>query len=100
MGKNGAKVLNLNSTRDGTAGDAQKVLLSYNEKIAKKGSLIGSAYDKTQPKNLLDWSEEVSEGDKRMSEMMKGDYCAHCGQKVCRCVDYSLYGVNKKPRTA
>merc|ERR1712061_162149 len=50
--KNGAKVLNLNSTRDGTAGDAQKVLLSYNEKIAKKGSLIGSAYDKTQPKNL------------------------------------------------
>lgn len=106
--KAGAKRLNLNSTRTGSnATDAQKTLLSYQEKIEKKGhqmSLMGEAYhiaqDAASDKHKIDWTDDVSEGDRRMMEKMKGDYCRSCGQKVCRCVDYSKYGISaKKPRT-
>merc|ERR1712039_55332 len=99
--KAGAKRLNLNSEREGAHGDAQKVLLSYQEKVEKKGlemSLMGEAYHKQQAAigDQLDWNTEMSEGDKRMAEKMKGDFCRHCGQKVCRCVDYSKYGEDAK----
>jgi len=106
--KAGAKRLNLNSTRTGSnATDAQRTLLSYQEKIEKKGmemSLMGEAYHIAQAaasdKHKIDWTDDVSEGDRRMMEKMKGDYCRSCGQKVCRCVDYSKYGISaKKPRT-
>jgi len=100
--KNGAKILNLNSTREGAHGDSQKVLLSYSEKVAKKGakdSLMGEAYTNLGP-SVLDWTDEIGEGDKRMQEKLSGDFCRHCGQKVCRCVDYSRWGLNKKPRTS
>lgn len=96
--KHGAQRLNLNSTRSGMDGDVQKVLLGYNKRIDEVGSLMGDAYAKTQPKVLLDHSE-ASEGDKRMHEALKGDFCRKCAQKVCRCVDYSRWGTNKKPRT-
>merc|ERR1712060_902177 len=96
--KHGAKQLNLQNT-SGQDVDAQRALLAYAEKTEKDPQLFGSAYAKTQPENLLDWSVDESEGDKRMSATLKGDFCRKCGQKVCRCVDYSAWG-NKKPRTS
>eukprot|EP00928_Gymnodinium_smaydae_P076316 TRINITY_DN59316_c0_g1_i1.p1 TRINITY_DN59316_c0_g1~~TRINITY_DN59316_c0_g1_i1.p1 ORF type:complete len:210 (-),score=66.18 TRINITY_DN59316_c0_g1_i1:184-768(-) len=51
---------------------------------------------------ILDYSTEESEGDKRMRESLGGDFCRKCGQKLCRCVDYSVWGasVKSKPGTA
>merc|ERR1712039_874543 len=87
--KHGAKQLNLQKT-SGQEPDAQKALLAYSDKVDKNPSLVDHAYAKTQPQKILDWSVEESEGDKRMSANLKGDFCRKCGQKVCRCVDYSI----------
>jgi len=76
--KMGAQRLHLQSA-SGQEPDSQKALLAYADKVEKKPSLIGSAYSKSQPEKLLDWSEDVSEGDKRMQEVMKGDFCRKCG---------------------
>jgi len=96
--KAGAKQLNLQKA-SGQEPDAQKALLSYQDRAQKDAILVERAYLKNQPEKLLDWSVDESEGDKRMSSKMKGDFCRKCGQKVCRCVDYSKWG-QKKPRTA
>merc|ERR1712151_111035 len=96
--KNGAKLLNLQNS-SGQERDSQKALLKYAD-VDKAPSLVGQAYKDTQPTNILDWSVDESEGDKRMQVAMKGDFCRKCGQKVCRCVDYSVWGREpKKPRT-
>lgn len=99
--KVGAKRLNLNSTRI-TETDSQTSLLKYQDKVSSTGSsLVDGAYSKTQPDKLLDFSTELSEGDARMHEAMKGEFCRKCGMKQCRCVDYSKYGLgSKKPRIA
>lgn len=62
----GAKTLHLNNTRV-TETDSQKALLEYQDKIsaAKSNMLVDTAYSKTQPKKILDFSEDVSEGDMR-----------------------------------
>merc|ERR1719373_108653 len=96
--KHGAKQLNLQNT-SGQEPDAQKALLAHADKTDKNPSLVDHAYAKTQPEKVLDWSVDESEGDKRMSFTMKGDFCRKCGQKVCRCVDYSAWG-QKKQRTS
>jgi len=96
--KHGAKQLNLQKT-SGQEPDAQKALLAYADKADKNPSLVGHAYAKTDPERVLDWSVDESEGDKRMSDRLKGDFCRKCGQKVCRCVDYSAWG-QKKQRTS
>jgi len=98
--KAGAKQLHLNNA-SGQEKDSQKALLAYQEKAEKDPILIGRAYKDSQPQQLLDWSVDESEGDKRMALNMKGDFCRKCGQKVCRCVDYSVWGRDpKKPRTS
>mmetsp|Transcript_112833 Transcript_112833/g.224477 ORF Transcript_112833/g.224477 Transcript_112833/m.224477 type:complete len:736 (+) Transcript_112833:67-2274(+) len=102
--KSGAQQLGLASASQKEP-DSQKALLSYASKADGDQSLFGRAYQTTQPEKLLDWSVDKSEGDKRMEEAMKGDFCRKCGQKVCRCVDYSTWSrgreaVNKKPRIA
>lgn len=91
----GAKRLNLQKT-SGQEPDSQKALLSYQDKAQKDPILVERAYAKNQPVKLLDWSVDESEGDKRMSSKMEGDFCRKCGQKVCRCVDYSNWGQKKK----
>lgn len=93
----GAQHLHLRSTGN-IEPDSQKALLAYAGK-AKDWGLFDTAYSKTQPEKLLDYSDDVSEGDKRMMESLKGDFCRKCGQKVCRCVDYSVWG-QKKQRTS
>lgn len=93
--KAGAKRLGFNSAR-GTEQDSQRALLAQDAKIGKSDSLMGSAYLKNQAP--LDWSVEESEGDQRMQLAQGGDFCRKCGQKVCRCVDYSAYGINKKQK--
>jgi len=99
--KSGAQRLGLRSA-SGAEPDSQKALLAYASKADGDQHLFQRAYKTTQPAKLLDWSVEKSEGDKRMEEAMKGDFCRKCGQKICRCTDYSIYGqaANKKPRTA
>ncbi|OLQ03658.1 Gastrulation defective protein 1-like [Symbiodinium microadriaticum] len=101
--KAGAQTLHLNNTRV-TDTDSQKALLEYQDKIsadAAKTSLVDRAYSNNQPTKILDWSEEQSEGDKRMMLAMKGEFCRKCGMKNCRCVDYSRYGEgSKKQRIA
>lgn len=98
--KHGAKRLNLKSTWDAGGSDSQKALLSYADKVEEKGSFMGAAYAKNQPAGpILDYSEDMSEGDKRMQTQLQGDFCRKCGQKVCRCVDYSRWGLNKKQKT-
>lgn len=98
--KMGAQRLNLRSA-SGAEPDSQKALLKYADKADKSQSLVDVAYKDTQPQKLLDWSADVSEGDKRMQDSLKGDFCRRCGQKVCRCVDYSSWGQGgKRPRTS
>merc|ERR1712032_621226 len=46
----------------------------------------------------LDYSIELSEGDRRMAEALQGDFCRRCGQKLCRCVDYSVRGGTSKAK--
>jgi len=100
--KSGAKRLTVEK-------DSQKALLAYAEKAdaASKGrdNFIDRAYHASQPEKILDYTVDESEGDKRMRVSLKGDFCRKCGQKVCRCVDYSTWsqsgnpsGVPKKPR--
>eukprot|EP00928_Gymnodinium_smaydae_P046568 TRINITY_DN31024_c0_g1_i1.p1 TRINITY_DN31024_c0_g1~~TRINITY_DN31024_c0_g1_i1.p1 ORF type:complete len:779 (+),score=187.68 TRINITY_DN31024_c0_g1_i1:297-2339(+) len=80
--------------------DSQKALLAYADKAEKasKGgdSFITRAYQNSEPVKLLDYNIEMSEGDKRMAERLSGDFCRKCGQKMCRCVDYSIYGESSK----
>eukprot|EP00929_Paragymnodinium_shiwhaense_P028155 TRINITY_DN16389_c0_g1_i1.p1 TRINITY_DN16389_c0_g1~~TRINITY_DN16389_c0_g1_i1.p1 ORF type:complete len:775 (+),score=226.05 TRINITY_DN16389_c0_g1_i1:84-2408(+) len=77
--------------------DSQKALLAYadgTDKAEKRKGMakyIDSVFTGGGPK-ILDYTVDQSEGDKRMSEIMGGDFCRKCGQKVCRCVDYSIYG--------
>ncbi|CAE7480268.1 unnamed protein product [Symbiodinium natans] len=101
--KAGAQQLHLNNTRV-TDTDSQKALLEYQDKISAdtaKSTLVDGAYSRTQPQKILDYSEEQSEGDKRMMLAMKGEFCRKCGMKNCRCVDYSKYGEGaKKQRIA
>jgi len=102
--KSGAQRLGLRSASSAEP-DSQKALLAYASKAEGDQSLFGRAYQTTQPQKLLDWSVDKSEGDKRMEEAMKGDFCRKCGQKICRCVDYSVWGqggqaANKKARIA
>ena len=52
-------------------------------------SLVDSAYEKSQPQKILDYSTEQSEGDLRLQGLRQGDFCRKCGMKMCRCVDYS-----------
>ena len=59
---------------------------------ALEGSLVDSAYEKSQPQKILDYSTEQSEGDVRLQGLQQGDFCRKCGMKLCRCVDYSDYG--------
>merc|ERR1712151_103147 len=98
-----AAVLKSGAKRLTAEKDSQKALLAYHEKTEQtaktKENFIFRAYLETQPERILDYSVEQSEGDKRMSELMAGDFCRKCGMKVCRCVDYSKWGnaVDSKP---
>jgi len=94
--KSGGQRMKLKSTGEIEA-DSQKALLKYADK-AKEWGLFDGAYNKTQPQKLLDWREEEGEGDQRMQLALSGDFCRKCGQKVCRCFDYSV--IAKKPRTS
>mmetsp|Transcript_19012 Transcript_19012/g.44353 ORF Transcript_19012/g.44353 Transcript_19012/m.44353 type:complete len:712 (+) Transcript_19012:103-2238(+) len=76
--------------------DIQKALLAQDAKVDP--NIMKRAYKDSQPQKLLDYSVEESEGDKRMNQAGKGDFCRKCGQKICRCVDYSIYGQAKKPK--
>jgi len=78
--------------------DIQKKLLRQDT----DPNIVARAYKDSQPEKLLDYRVEVSEGDKRMQQAAKGDFCRKCGQKICRCVDYSIYGQGaaKKPKLA
>lgn len=78
----------------GQATDSQRVLLKYADKPGDKRQYM----DKI-PQAPLDYSVDESEGDKRMTDSLKGDFCRKCGQKICRCVDYSQWGHIKKPKT-
>jgi len=91
----GAKRLNLKSERNIEA-DSQKALLKYADK-AKAWGLFDKAYEKSGDK-VLDFTEEQSEGDQRMQLALSGDFCRKCGQKVCRCTDYTV--IPKKQRTS
>mmetsp|Transcript_5548 Transcript_5548/g.12093 ORF Transcript_5548/g.12093 Transcript_5548/m.12093 type:complete len:764 (-) Transcript_5548:226-2517(-) len=91
--KNGAKILNLNNAGQWEQ-DSQKALLKYAN--TQGDSLLGKAYETSQPTQILDWSVDESEGDKRMQGRLGGDFCRKCGQKVCRCVDYSVWSQDKK----
>uniref|UniRef100_A0A6U6WAJ8 Anaphase-promoting complex subunit 4 WD40 domain-containing protein n=1 Tax=Zooxanthella nutricula TaxID=1333877 RepID=A0A6U6WAJ8_9DINO len=93
--KSGAKQLHLQNTT-GQEKDSQKALLAYADKAEKNPVFVDQAYSKTQPTKLLDWSVDESEGDKRMSAKMSGDFCRKCGQKQCRCIDYSVWGSKKR----
>lgn len=73
--------------------DSQKALLAYADK-AENDTQFMQAY-KNQPK-LLDYTVDESEGDKKMQVALSGDFCRKCGQKMCRCVDYSV--VRKKQK--
>jgi len=72
--------------------DSQKVLLAYADK-AENDTQFMAAY-KNQPK-LLDYTVEASQGDQKMQGSLGGDFCRKCGQKICRCVDYSVV---KRPK--
>lgn len=90
--KSGAKILNLQNA-SGQEKDSQKALHKYAD-VDKNPDLVGHVYkDNPQP---LDWSVDLSEGDKRMSAKMQGSFCRKCGQKVCRCIDYSVWGAKRK----
>jgi len=93
--------------------DSQKVLLEYADKekqlqstkndgpvgLDGKNSIYMKAYEGNV--HLLDYSVEDGAGDQMMSQAKKGDFCRKCGQKICRCVDYSQWGnSNKKPRVS
>merc|ERR1739838_1029868 len=95
--KAGAKRLNLKTGATAVEVDSQKALLKYADK-AKEWGLFDKAYEKSQPQKLLDYTEEQSEGDQRMQLALSGDFCRKCGQKVCRCMDYSVHA--KKQRTS
>eukprot|EP00913_Durusdinium_trenchii_P018479 g17361.t1 len=81
--KAGAQTLHLNSTRV-TDTDSQKALLEYQDKIsaAKSSMLVDTAYSKTQPTKILDFSEDISEGDKRMALAMRGEFCRSHGARA------------------
>lgn len=91
--KHGATKRKSNQTED-----IQKRLLG-NSEADKDPQFVDQAYKGN--KKILDWSvEEESEGDRRMQEMRKGDFCRKCGMKLCRCTDYSDWSKmgNKKPK--
>jgi len=72
---------------EGRATDSQKILLAYADKPGEKRQYMQSV-----DQAPLDYSVDEAEGDKRMAEGLKGDFCRKCGQKLCRCVDYSQWG--------
>merc|ERR1711920_88726 len=82
--KAGAKRLNIEK-------DSQKALLAYADKADAdskgRNNYIDRAYHESQPEKILDFNAHESEGDKRMREILSGDFCRKCGQKMCRCVD-------------
>eukprot|EP00747_Dinoflagellata_sp_TGD_P163576 gnl/TRDRNA2_/TRDRNA2_182373_c0_seq1.p1 gnl/TRDRNA2_/TRDRNA2_182373_c0~~gnl/TRDRNA2_/TRDRNA2_182373_c0_seq1.p1 ORF type:complete len:771 (+),score=172.36 gnl/TRDRNA2_/TRDRNA2_182373_c0_seq1:59-2314(+) len=79
--------------------DSQQALLAKHDVAAKNPIFVDHAYKKNQPVKILDYSvDEQSEGDRRMQEKLAGDFCKKCGQMVCRCVDYSVYGDGAKHR--
>lgn len=90
-------ILNLEGKSKVASEDSQKALLKYankDEKMEGKNSanqIYMSAYAKTQPVNILDYSVDENEGDQKMQLAMKGDFCRKCGMKLCRCVDYSQW---------
>lgn len=101
MGNFVAAVLKSGAKRLTVEPDSQKVLLAYEPQAsaAKKTAdsfSIDRVYAVTQPTKILDYSMEESEGDRRMRERLSGDFCRKCGMKICRCVDYSIYGDSTK----
>jgi len=75
----------------------QKALLAQEDKPRKmQDPLFDRAYAASGQK-ILDFTTEESEGDKRMRERLKGDFCRKCGMKICRCVDYSTWKEQKRP---
>jgi len=75
--------------------DSQKALLAMEERVSKD-SLRDSVFNRAYAGNIapLDFTPDEAVGDERMREKMAGDFCRKCGQKVCRCVDYSTWGAN------
>ncbi|KAF4675437.1 WD repeat-containing protein 70 [Perkinsus chesapeaki] len=60
--------------------DPQKALLAVDTK--KGDSFVSQAYARTQPQNILDYSDVKSAGDRLLS---KKRYCPKCGVKMCTC---------------
>merc|ERR1712217_713854 len=62
--------------------NVQKALLAQEDKPKKlQDPLFDRTYQNSGEK-LLDYTTEESEGDKRMRERLKGDFCRKCGQKL------------------
>lgn len=59
--------------------DIQQYLLAQEE---DKQSLITSAYKRTQPEKILDFSESKSQVDDLLKQKT---YCPRCGLKICSC---------------
>eukprot|EP00388_Colpodella_angusta_P006049 GDKJ01018219.1.p1 GENE.GDKJ01018219.1~~GDKJ01018219.1.p1 ORF type:complete len:593 (-),score=111.36 GDKJ01018219.1:95-1873(-) len=79
--------------------DAQKVLQDYALKMKQEGeddTLIGTAYKRTQPKNILDTNFD----DEDELEAMLGSHqkCSACGLKMCKCPPSLKNNFNKKAR--
>jgi len=74
--------------------DAQKVLLAVGDRgygmMKGEDPVYLRAYENNV--KILDYTMPEGEGDKRMDGALKGDFCRKCGQKLCRCVDYTQWG--------
>ena len=64
-------------------GDSRDILLSFGENN-QKGEWVNSAYQKTQPKPLFDYSEP-KEVEVKYYETEKRKRCHGCGLKFCTC---------------
>lgn len=72
--------------------DSQKALHKFSF-ADDAPELVGHAYaGNPQP---LDWTQDESEA----ATMLKGDFCRKCGQKVCKCVDYTIRPITRHDGT-
>jgi hypothetical protein len=61
--------------------DVQKKLLSFQTEEDEEGD-VSRAYKRTQPENILDFSDEKSQVDNLLGQKQ---YCPKCGLKICSC---------------
>ncbi|EGR27210.1 WD repeat protein [Ichthyophthirius multifiliis] len=76
----------LNSAPDNRE-DTQAALLQMQEKAEKNPFFIVNAYQKTQPKAVLDIEDKVQELDEQKFLQKIKQICPYCGLKLCTCKD-------------